>query len=131
MNPLYNIAHKYRANYSISFESFIDNFDKLFIPIYQTRVVKDEFDRDWEFTENNTFFTQLISNVLKESDDKAFVYEQLNQKLIEVQEKIDDDRITFFANSIIELLSNNYLSLMSQPMSFEEAHNVCNEIVKG
>lgn len=131
MNPLYNIAHKYRANYSITFESFINNFDKLFIPIYQTRIVKDEFDRDWEFTENNTFFTQLISNELKESDDKAFAYEQLNQKLIEVQEKTDDDRIIFFANSIIEFLSNNYLSLMSQPMSFEEAHKVCNEIING
>lgn len=129
-NPLYNIAHKYRVNYSIPIESFLEKFDKLFIPIYQTKEVKDEFDRDWEFTENNTFFTQIITNVLKESNDKAEAFEQLKQKLIDVQKSTEDDNIIFYSNSITEFLTNIYISLMSRPMSFEEALALTNEIIK-
>jgi hypothetical protein len=129
LNPLYNIAHKYRAQYSITSELLLEKFDKLFILIYQTKTVIDDFDRNWEFTENNTFFNQILLNVLKNESVRAQTYEQIKKKLIEVQNDTSDDRIIFFANSIIENLTNNYISIMSEPMSFDEALNLTNQII--
>jgi len=128
-NPLSNIPHKYRADYFVTSEILMENFEKLFMPIYQTNETKDQFDRDWEFSDNNTFFTQLITNVLRLSLNKVETYEQLKQKLKDVQENSTDDRIIFFANSIIEILKNNYISLMSEPMSFDEALKLSKQIV--
>lgn len=130
MNPLYNIAVKYRTEYTVPTELFIEKFNELFVRIYETKEDKDDFDRDWELTENNTFFTQLITNVLKNSKDISQTFHQLSQKLKDVQVSSKDDRIIFFANSINENLKNNYISLMSVPLSFEEAKAITDRIVK-
>jgi hypothetical protein len=129
-NPLSNIAHNLRADYFVDLELFMDNFEKLFIPIYQTKEVKDDFDRDWEFTENNTFFTQLMNNVLKHASNTVEAYERIRTKLDEVRKESNDDRIIFFSNSISELLTNNYINLMSKPLSFEDALELTNRIIK-
>lgn len=128
-NPLYNIANKYRSEYYVAFELFMENFDNMFLPIYQTKEVKDEFDRDWEFSENNTFFTQLMTNVLKHASSTVTAYEGIRTKLNEVRKGSSDDRIIFFSNSISELLTNNYINLMSKPMSFEEALKLSNQVI--
>jgi hypothetical protein len=128
-NPLHNIANKYRANYSVILELFLEKFNEMFNPIYQTKVVTDEFDRDWEFSENNQFFSQLITNVLKESEDIVSAYEQLQQKLKDVRKDSSDDRIVFFSNSISELLNNSYINLLSKPLSFEEALKLTNQVI--
>lgn len=129
-NPLSNIAHNLRADYFVDLELFMDNFEKLFIPIYQTKEVKDDFDRDWEFTENNTFFTQLMTNVLKHASNTVEAHERIRTKLDEVRIESNDDRINFFSNSISELLTNNYINLMSKPLSFEDALELTNRIIK-
>lgn len=128
-NPLYNIANKYRSEYFVSYELFMENFDKLFIPIYQTKEITDKFDRDWEFSENNTFFTQLMINVLKHALSTTKAYEGISKKLKDVQKGSNDDRIIFFSNSISELLTNNYINLMSKPISFEDALSLSNNVI--
>ncbi len=81
--------------------------------IYETKTTIDKFNRDWEFTENHTFFSQILLNVLKKESDRAQTFEQIKQKLTELQNDSSYDRIIFFANSIIENLTNHYVSLMS------------------
>lgn len=130
LNPLYNVANKYRNNYAIYLELLLEKFDKLFVRIYETKNTIDKFDRDWEFTENHTFFSQVLLNVLKKESDRAKAFEQIKKKLIEVQNDTRDDRIIFFANSIIGNLTNNYISLMSQPISFDEALELTTQIIK-
>lgn len=128
-NTLQSIAHKYKVDYSVSLENFLLKIDNMFIFIYRTKEVKDEFNRDWEFTENHTFFCQLMTNVLKESENIMLAFEQLKRKLQDIIKENNDDRIIFFANSIIELLSNNYIDLMSKPLDFDEAHTLANQLL--